>query len=92
LRLKDSSTTNGNHSREDKTLRLFLFSRNNNELCIRRIKRMSTQKMKKGKSIDELTAQERQAIYNSSPYFKKKHEEAVEFLKKHPIPKEYLKR
>lgn len=53
---------------------------------------MSTQKTKKGKSIDELTAQERQAIYNSSPYFKKKHEEAVEFLKKHPIPKEYLKR
>ena len=53
---------------------------------------MSVKKIKKGKSIDDLTPQERQAIYNASPYFKKKHEEAVEFLKKHPIPKEYLNR
>ena len=53
---------------------------------------MSTQKIKKGKSIDDLTPQERQAIYSASPYFKTKHEEAVEFLKKHPIPKEILNR
>lgn len=53
---------------------------------------MSVQKIKKGKTIDDLTPQERQAIYSSSPYFKKKHADAVEFLKQHPIPKEILKR
>jgi len=53
---------------------------------------MSTPKIKKGKSIDDLSPQERQATYDASPYFKKKHEEAVTFLKKHPIPKEYLNR
>ena len=53
---------------------------------------MSTSKLNKVKSIDDLTPQERQTLYNASPFFKKKHEDAVEFLKKHPIPKEYLKR
>ena len=51
---------------------------------------MNTPKIKNGQTIDDLTPQERQAIYNASPYFKKKHEEAVALLKKHPIPKEYL--
>jgi len=83
---------NGSPSRKVGILRLFSFSRNNNELCKRRTNLMSTQKIKKGKSIDDLTPQERQAIYSASPYFKTKHEEAVEFLKKHPIPKEILNR
>lgn len=53
---------------------------------------MSLEKNNKAKSLDDMTAQERQAIYNASPFFKKKHEAAVAFLKKHPIPDEYLKR
>jgi len=53
---------------------------------------MGVSKLKKAKSIDDLTPQERQAIYSASPFLKRKHEDAVEFLKKHPIPKEYLKR
>jgi hypothetical protein len=71
---------------------LFLYLKNNNELCIRRFKIMSTNRDKKNKKNDELTAQERQSIYNNSYFFKKKNEEAVDFLKKHPIPKEYLQR
>lgn len=39
----------------------------------------------------KLSSQERQAKYNASSYFKKKNEEAAEFLKKHPIPKEFIK-
>ncbi len=53
---------------------------------------MSASNIKKDKSMDDLTPQERQAIYNASPYFKKKHQDAVDLLKKHPIPKEYLNR
>ncbi|MDR3695045.1 hypothetical protein [Mucilaginibacter sp.] len=49
---------------------------------------MSTLKNDKKKSFDQLSSQERQAVYNASPYFKKKNEEASAFLKKHPIPKE----
>ncbi|BAU54620.1 hypothetical protein [Mucilaginibacter gotjawali] len=49
---------------------------------------MSTLKNDKKKSFDQLSSQERQAVYNASPYFKKKNEEAAAFLKKHPIPKE----
>lgn len=44
------------------------------------------------KSMDELSSVERQAIYNASSFFKKKNEEAAAFLKKHPIPKEFIKR
>lgn len=40
----------------------------------------------------ELSSQERQAIYNASPFFKKKNKEAIAFLEKHPIPKEFIKR
>lgn len=53
---------------------------------------MSTQKNKKTKPFESMTIQERQEVYNASPYFKKKNEAAEEFLKKHPIPEEYLKR
>lgn len=53
---------------------------------------MGISKTIKGKSFDDLTPMERQAIYNASPFFRKKHEDAVEFLKKHPIPKAYLKK
>ena len=42
-------------------------------------------------SFDKLTSQERQAKYNASPFFKKKNEDAAAFLKKHPIPKEFIK-
>ena len=52
---------------------------------------MSTLKNDKKTSFDKLSSQERQAIYNASPYFKKKNEEAAAFLKKHPIPKEFIK-
>jgi len=48
--------------------------------------------VKKKKPIEELSSIERQAIYNASPFFKKKNEEAAAFLKKHPIPKEFIKR
>ena len=49
--------------------------------------------LKNGKKIpfDKLSSQERQAKYSASPFFKKKNEEAVAFLKKHPIPKEFIK-
>lgn len=40
--------------------------------------------------FDKLSSQERQAKYSASAFFKKKNEEASAFLKKHPIPKEYL--
>lgn len=53
---------------------------------------MNTDNNKKNKSIDDVAALERQRIYNNSTFFKKKNEEAIEFLKKHPIPKEFLKR
>jgi|GEM_PF-1021159 len=54
---------------------------------------MSTpKKTGKGKPIDKLTAAERHAIYTASPYFKKKNEDMAAFLKKHPIPKEFLQR
>ena len=53
---------------------------------------MSTNRDKKNKKNSEMTAQERQSIYNSSSFFKKKNEEAIDFLKKHPIPNEYLQR
>jgi len=49
---------------------------------------MSTPKINKKTPFDKLSSQERQAVYNSSPFFKKKNEETVAFLKKHPIPKE----
>jgi|SRR5690606_1644531 len=78
--------------RKGKNYDAFLYLKNNNELCIRRFKTMSTNRDKKNKKNDELTAQERQNIYNNSYFFKKKNEEAVDFLKKHPIPKEYLQR
>jgi len=38
-----------------------------------------------------LSSQERQAKYNSSRFFKKKNEGATDFLKKHPIHKEFIK-
>ena len=53
---------------------------------------MSGLKNDKKTPLDELSSQERQAIYNASPYFRKKNEEAAAFLKKHPIPKELIKR
>ena len=53
---------------------------------------MNTDKNKSNKDIDDMTALERQRIYSNSTFFKKKNEEAIEFLKKHPIPKEFLKR
>jgi hypothetical protein len=52
---------------------------------------MSTLKNDKKIAFDKLSSQERQAIYNASPFFKKKNEEAAAFLKKHPIPKEFIK-
>ena len=48
-----------------------VYLKNNNELCIRRFKAMSTNRDKKNKKNDELTAQERQSIYNNSYFFKK---------------------
>lgn len=53
---------------------------------------MSALKNDKKTPFDELSSQERQAVYNASPYFKKKNEEAAAFLKKHPIPKEFIRR
>jgi len=53
---------------------------------------MSVNREKKNKKSDEMTVQERHTIYNSSSFFKKKNEDAIDFLKKHPIPKEYLQR
>jgi hypothetical protein len=53
---------------------------------------MSNLKIDKKIPFDKLSPQERQAIYNASPFFKKKNEEAAAFLKKHPIPEEFLKR
>ena len=52
---------------------------------------MST--LKNGEKIpfDKLSPQERQAKYSASSFFKKKNEEAAAFLKKHPIPKEFIK-
>jgi len=44
---------------------------------------MSTTKNAKKISFDKLSSEERQAIYNASPFFKKKNEEAA-FLKKTP--------
>jgi len=44
------------------------------------------------RSFDKLSSQERQAKYSDSLFFKKKNEEAIAFLKKHPIPKEFIKR
>ncbi len=52
---------------------------------------MDPTKNDKKTSFDKLSSQERQAIYNASPYFRKKNEEAAAFLKKHPIPKEFIK-
>jgi len=60
-------------------------------LYIEKIHQMSTLKKDKKKSFDKLSSQERQALYNASPFFKKKNEEATAFLKKHPIPKEFIK-
>jgi len=48
--------------------------------------------LKKKIPLDELSPQERQAKYNASSYFKKKNEDAIAFLKEHPIPKEFIKR
>jgi len=53
---------------------------------------MGNLKDNKKTSFDKLSSQERQAIYNASPFFKKKNEEAAAFLKKHPIPEEFIKR
>lgn len=92
LRLKASLITIGVPLKRERILRLFLYSKNNNDICNRRKIKMSVNKNKKAKSLDNMTAQERQAIYNSSPFFKKKHAEAVAFLKEHPIPEKYLKR
>lgn len=52
---------------------------------------MDKLKNDKKTAFDKLTSQERHAKYSNSAFFKKKHEDAVEFLKKHPIPKEFLK-
>jgi hypothetical protein len=52
---------------------------------------MATSKNENKSALDKLTPQERQAKYNASPFFKKKNEEAAEFLKKNPIPKEFIK-
>jgi hypothetical protein len=52
---------------------------------------MGTIKNEKKTPFDKLSSQERQAVYNASPFFKKKAEEAAAFLKKHPIPKEFIK-
>ncbi|MDB4902358.1 MAG: hypothetical protein JWQ63_1639 [Mucilaginibacter sp.] len=41
--------------------------------------------------FDKLSPQERQAKYSASTFFKKKNEEAAAFLKKHPIPREFIK-
>jgi len=51
-------------------------------------KLMGTLKNDKKTSFDKLSSQERQAQYSASAFFKNKEAEA--FLKKHPIPKEYL--
>lgn len=52
---------------------------------------MSTLKKNEKTSFGKLSSQERQAIYNASPFFKKKNEDAAAFLKKHPIPNEFIK-
>lgn len=52
---------------------------------------MNSKKNEKKIPFDKLSSQERQAKYNSSPFFKKKNEEAAAFLKKYPIPKEFIK-
>lgn len=52
---------------------------------------MSALKNEKKTSFDKLSSQERQAKYSASPFFKKKNEDAAAFLKKHPIPKEFIK-
>jgi hypothetical protein len=52
---------------------------------------MGTSKNDRKAPLDKLSSQERQAIYNASPFFKKKNEEAAAFLKKNPIPKEFIK-
>jgi len=61
--------------------------------CLQREKGlyMSTTKNEKKTPFDKLSSQERQAIYNASPFFKKKNEDAIVFLKKYPIPKEFIK-
>lgn len=82
----------GNLSKKVETMRLFLYLENNNELCIRRLNTMSINRNKKDKENNEMSVQERHHIYSNSSFFKKKNEEAIDFLKKHPIPKEYLQR
>ncbi len=52
---------------------------------------MNSKKNEEKIPFDELSSQERQAKYNSSPFFKKKNEETAAFLKKHPIPKQFIK-
>lgn len=52
---------------------------------------MSSLNKNKGTAFDKLSPQERQAKYSSSSFFKKKNEDAVAFLKEHPIPKEFIK-
>jgi hypothetical protein len=56
-----------------------------------RKKAMATGKNENKSALDKLTTQERQAKYNSSQFFKKKNEDAADFLKKNPIPKEFIK-
>ena len=53
---------------------------------------MSTNTNKKDKNNHDMTAQDRQNIYNTSSFFKKKNEDAIDFLKKHSIPKEYIRK
>ncbi|MNL59728.1 hypothetical protein D3C87_1834800 [compost metagenome] len=53
---------------------------------------MKTQKSKIEKPFSEMSFDERTAFYAASPFFKKKKEDAIAFLKKHPLPKRILDR
>ena len=52
---------------------------------------MSATKSKKWEDTINVTIDENMRDYSNDPYFKKKHEEAAEFIKKHGLPKSFKK-
>jgi hypothetical protein len=49
-------------------------------------------KTKSKKDFSEMNFEERAAFYAESLYFKKKKEDAITFLKSHPVPKDLFKK
>ncbi|MNL12468.1 hypothetical protein D3C87_1333360 [compost metagenome] len=53
---------------------------------------MGISKIKQEKPFSEMSLRERAAFYAESPYMKKKKEQAIAFLEKHPIPEDLFKK